>query len=367
MNISIKWLSDYLPAPAGPPLDAAVAADALMRGGLPVEKIMAVGEKGGDDTVLDVEVTSNRSDCLSHVGVARELAALLGREFRDGTIEMKEAGEAVTDVTSVRIDTSAEKLCPHYTARVIRNVKVAPSPAWLTKRLEAIGVRAINNVVDVTNYAMFELGQPLHAFDFDTLAGGRIIVRAARPGETITSIDGHERKLTAGMLVIADAEKPIALAGVIGGLATEVSEKTTTVLLESARFDPLCVRRTARSLAMKSDSSYRFERGIDPTLPDRASRRAAQLLCEIAGGEIVPGVAEAGRAAFVPKQITLRPQRLTRLLGVEIPTDEAVDALRRLGLAPRQSAEGISVTVPSWRLDLNLETDLIEEVARVVG
>jgi len=360
MNTSLQWLSDFLP---GAKLDAQAAGDALTNGGLPVEHFE---QRADGDVMLDVEVTSNRSDCLSHVGVARELGALLNLRCHETEPVAAESSTPATSATSVRID--APNLCPHYTARVIRNVRIGPSPAWMVKRLEAIGLRAINNVVDVTNYVMFELGQPLHAFDFQRLAGGRIVVREARAGEAITSIDGHERKLTPGMLVIADAEKPVALAGVMGGLHTEVSNQTANVLLESARFDPLSVRRTARALAMKSDSSYRFERGIDPTLARRASLRAAQLILETAGGELLSGVAEAGSEKAQPKRVTLRLERMRRLLGTDISADDAVDALRRLHFAP-QSQDGtqIAVTVPSWRQDVSMETDLIEEVARVVG
>jgi phenylalanyl-tRNA synthetase beta chain len=358
MNISLDWLAEYLPGPT----DAQAAGDALTHGGLPVEHI----EIKGNDTVLDVEVTSNRSDCLSHVGVARELAALLDREFRDVKTDLKESATTTESVTSVQIDTP--DLCPHYTARIIRNVKIGPSPDWMVRRLEAIGLRSINNVVDVTNYVMFEMGQPLHAFDFEALAGRRIIVRQAKSGETIASIDGHERKLTPGMLVIADAEKPVALAGVMGGLKSEVSDRTTSVLLESARFDQLSVRRTARALAMKSDSSYRFERGIDPLLPERASRRAAALIAQLASGEVLAGVVEAGSANASPKKITLRLERMKRLLGTDISADEATAALKRLQMSPQVKDGGaIEVTVPSWRLDVNIEVDLIEEVARVVG
>ncbi len=359
MKTSVHWLSDFLP---GSSIDPQTVADALMNGGLPVESI----ESHGSDRVLDVEVTSNRADCLSHVGVAREIAALTKRTFVEPKIELTESAEQTQSATSVRID--APHLCPHYTARIIRNVKIGPSPAWMVKRLEAIGLRAINNVVDVTNYVMFELGQPLHAFDFDKLAGRKIIVREAKPGETLISIDGHERKLSPGMLVIADENKPVALAGVMGGRDSEVSAATTTVLLESARFDPLSVRRTARALAMKSDSSYRFERGIDPTLPERASKRAAQLLAQIANGMPLAGVADAGAPNYKPRTITLRPQRLNRLLGIEIPTEEMLDALTRLNLKPAKNADGtITTTAPSWRADLNIEVDLIEEVARVIG
>lgn len=357
MNISLNWLKDFVPAP----LDAQPIADALMNGGLPTENISSVG----DDTVLDVEVTSNRGDCLSHLGIGREVCALLGKNLIEKHATPTEVGTPAETVTSVRID--APKLCPHYTARIVRNVKIGPSPDWMIKRLEAIGLRSINNVVDVTNYVMFELGQPLHAFDFDRLAGGKIIVREAKAGEKIVSIDGHERALTPGMLVIADAEKPVALAGVMGGAHSEVSNSTVNVLLESARFDPLSVRRTAQALAMKSDSSYRFERGIDPTLPERASRRAAELILQTAGGELLKGVASAGDGSYKAKEITLRLAQLKRILGIDLPFDQVFNALDRLQLSPRQQGDVIVIQAPSWRLDLKIEADIIEEVARAIG
>src|SRR5438477_3138095 len=212
MKTSLHWLSDFLPGPA---LDANILAEALTNAGFPVESI----ESHADDTVIDIEITSNRGDCLSHLGIARELSAILNRPLKYTPPTATESQTPASSLTSVKIE--AANLCPLYTARILRNVKIAPSPPWMIKCLEAIGLRAINNVVDVTNYVMFELGQPLHAFDFDKLMGRRIIVREAKPGEKITSIDGHERALTPGMLVIADAEKPVALAGVMGGLETE--------------------------------------------------------------------------------------------------------------------------------------------------
>src|SRR5262245_41054453 len=240
MKISLEWLTDFLPGA----LDGVTAAGALTNGGLPVEVI----EKHGDDTVIDVEVTSNRGDCLSHVGVARELGALLNRQFKEQKHTTAEINTPAGSVTSVAID--APLLCPHYTARVIRNVKIKSSPPWMQRRLEAVGLRPINNIVDVTNYVMFEMGQPLHAFDFDRLNGKRIIVRTAKQGETMVSIDGHERKLMPDMLVIADAQRAVALAGVMGGRDSEVGDGTTNILLESARFDALAVRTTARRLAV---------------------------------------------------------------------------------------------------------------------
>ena len=357
MKISLEWLRDFLPAV----LDAQAAAEALTHGGLPVESI----ERVGGDAVIDVEVTSNRGDCLSHAGVARELGALLKREVKAVDPTPAETGTPASSLTKVRIE--AKDLCPHYTARVIRGLKIRPSPAWMHRRLEAVGLRPINNVVDVTNYVMFELGQPLHAFDFDKLGGREIVVRRAKPGEKLVSLDGHERRLDPQMLVIADARDAVALAGVMGGRDSEVSDSTTNVLLESARFDPLSVRRTARGLAMKSDSSYRFERGIDPALTERASRRAAQLILETAGGELLSGVVEDGAGAGPPKKLSLRLARLNQLLGIDVPPRAAVDALVALGLAPALRGGSIDVTVPTWRLDINIEADLIEEVARVIG
>ena len=357
MKISLEWLSEFLPGA----LEAQRAADALTNGGLPVESI----EPHGNHTIIDVEVTSNRGDCLSHLGIARELSALLAREVRSVEPQAKEASESASKATSVSIE--APDLCPHYTARVLRNLTIKPSPAWLARRLEAIGLRPINNVVDVTNYVMFELGQPLHAFDFDKLDQRRIIVRRARTGEKLTSIDGRERDLTPDMLVIADASRPVALAGVMGGIDSEVAPNTRNVLLESARFDPLSVRKTARHLAMKSDSSYRFERGIDPLLPERASLRAAQLILETAGGELLSGIAAAGQSGFAPKKLSLRLQRLQKLLGVPFSAEQVLDALHRDHLAPTLVGDRIDVTVPSYRLDLSIEADLIEEAARLIG
>jgi phenylalanyl-tRNA synthetase beta chain len=361
MKISLEWLSDFLPNSSGAPLAPEIAGDALTNGGLPVEVIEAHGE----DRVIDVEVTSNRADCLSHRGVGRELAALLNRPFADKPPMATESSIPTSSVANVRIEAAA--LCPHYTARVIRGVKIGPSPAWLIRRLEAVGQRAVNNVVDVTNYVMFELGQPLHAFDFDHLAGGQIIVRTAGAGESIVSIDGHDRKLTTEMLVIADAHRPVALAGVMGGRDSEVGDGTVNLLLESARFDPLSIRKTARQLSLKSESSYRFERGIDPLLPVCASLRAAQLILQVAGGELLGGLVEAGANGYVPKNLVLRQSKLRAVLGVDLNEADVTAALSRLGFEPKKVAEGWRVVVPSHRLDLNLEIDLVEEVARLVG
>jgi len=359
MRISLEWMAEYLEGP----LDARAAAEALTHGGLNVELIETLPETG--DTVIDVEVTSNRGDCLSYMGIARELSALLKRPLKSVVADAPQAAEQATAVTSVTID--APDLCPYYTARIVRNVRVGPTPDWMVRRLAAMGQRSVNNVADITNYVMFETGQPLHAFDFDAIRGRRIIVRKARAGEKMYSIDGHERILEPHMLVIADAERPVALAGVMGGLESEVSGKTTKVLIESARFDPLCVRRTARGLGMKSESSYRFERAIDPAMVDFASRRCAQLMLQIAGGELLSGMASAGRVNTAGRALSLRLSKLRRVLGIDLSAETVVDALGRLHLSPALRDGAVHVTVPSYRADLNLEEDLAEEVARLIG
>ncbi len=361
MKISLEWLNtDFFPSRA---LDANTIAEALTNAGFPVESV----KPHGTDSVIDVEVTSNRGDCLSHAGVARELAAILNLPASNSPLPRPaESNDPASAIVRVRIDASPE-LCPHYTARPIRGVKIAPSPPAIARRLEAVGIRPINNVVDVTNYVMFELGQPLHAFDFAKMAGGQIIVRNAARGETILSIDGRKRELVPSMLVIADAQRPVALAGVMGGLESEVTESTVDVLLESARFDALSVRRTARALAMQSDSSYRFERGIDPSLPARASLRAAQLILETAGGQLAKGIVEAGTDRRENRKIVLRLAQLRRILGIDLPADEVVAAFKRLSFSPISNNGNIEVTVPGHRLDITEEIDLVEEAARLLG
>jgi phenylalanyl-tRNA synthetase beta chain len=357
MRISTEWLGDFL-QPVPP---AADAGETLTLGGFPVEEFFTVN---GVDAI-EVEVTSNRPDLLSHVGVARELAALGKGTFSVQDATPAETAEQAAGVVEVEIDD--ETLCPHYTARILRGVTIGPSPDWLVRRLEQVGLRPINNVVDVTNYVLYELGQPLHAFDLGTIRGDRIVVRTARDGETLTTLDGFDRKLTGDTLCICDAERPVALAGVMGGLETEVTGGTTDLLLESARFDPLSIRRTSRRLKLMSDSSHRFERGIDPTLPDRASRRAAELILQIAGGALAGGVAEAGSPGTTGDKLSMRWSRADRLVGMPLPREEVLAGFDRLGFSPADEGEHVSVTVPSHRLDLKIEADLIEEAVRVVG
>lgn len=359
MKTSLQWLRTYLPeAP-----DAQACGDKLTLAGLPTETF----ETYESDDVFDVEVTSNRSDCLSHVGLARELGALLGLTVNEPPTAPPPGAVKPGKLVPVRIDDAAG--CPLYTARVIRGVKVGPSPAWMQRHLLSVGLRPINNVVDVTNFVLLEMGQPLHAFDLGKLAGPEIVVRRARENEELVSLDGHTRKLEPWMLVIADRDKPAALAGIMGGKESEVADATTDILLESAIFEPLTIRKTSRKLGLRSDSSYRFERGIDPTLPRRASLRAARLILELAGGTLVEGESAAGRPEPAPRRLTLRFEKLKRVLGYDITPEAAVDALARLRMTPTlDSAAGlVRVVVPPDRLDVNIEVDLVEEVARVTG
>ena len=317
---------------------------------------------GLDDAVLELEITPNRPDCLSMIGVAREIGAETGSPIKLPSINVREGTADVRDLTSVIID--APELCPRYAARVIRGVRIAPSPKWLKRKLESIGVGTINNVVDITNFALMEYGHPLHAFDYHKLAENRIVVRRAVSDETLTTIDGTERKLASDMLVIADAEKPVALAGVMGGLDSEISDQTVDVLLESAYFHPPSVRKTSKALGMHTEASHRFERGADPEGVIPAINRAAQLIAELAGGEVAAGIIDVYPGKREPAQVKLRPERVNFVLGTQISSDEMVDILTRLGFDVTPAYE---VTVPTFRPDVSREIDLIEEIARVHG
>ncbi len=359
MNISLNWLTDYVDVT----LPAAELGELFTRIGLNCEGITHTDS----DIVFDLEVTSNRPDCLGHIGVARELAAATGKTLRRPEVlgkEVSAAGQPAADFTAV--DVQAPDLCPRYTARVIRNVKVAPSPQWLVDHLQAVGLRSVNNVVDITNFVLMEYSQPLHAFDYDKLDENRIVVRRASKGEKLLSIDETTCELTEDMLVIADANKPIAIAGVMGGLDTEVGQATTTVLIESAQFDPLNTRHTSRALGLMSDSNFRFERGVDPLAIDEASLRACQLICELAGGELADGLVDVWAEPFESPVVTLRPERTDKLLGITTPPERQVEILAALGLGPKLQDGKIVCTIPPFRADLTREVDLIEEVARLV-
>ena len=317
---------------------------------------------GLDNAVLELEITPNRPDCLSMIGIAREIGAETGNTVKLPSVCVQEGAANVRDHTSVTID--APELCPRYAARVIRGVRIAPSPEWLQRKLESIGVGAINNVVDITNFVLMECGHPLHAFDYHKLAENRIVVRRAATDETLTTIDGTERKLTSDMLVIADAEKPVALAGVMGGFDSEISDQTVDVLLESAYFHPSSIRKTSKALGMHSEASHRFERGADPEGVIPAINRAAQLIAEIAGGEIAAGIIDVYPGKREPVQMKLRPERANFVLGTQISSDEMVEILTCLGFEVSPTFE---ITVPTFRPDVSREIDLIEEIARVHG
>ncbi len=371
MKISLNWLNDYLEPPVTPD-----AVDELLTGhGFPIEDTVEIadggrGASGGGDVRLDVEVTSNRGDCLSHVGVAREVAAATGATLKRPPAELPDAvGGAVESVTSVEL-AAADEDCPLYTARVITGVKVGPSPDWLVAKLEAVGLRTVNNIVDVTNFVLLELGQPLHAFDLSKLAGRKIIVRNAAKGEKFNAIDGTKHELRDDMLVIADGERPQAVAGVMGGADSEVDDDTTDILLESAIFAPLSVRKTSRALKLASDSSFRFERGVDPVGVGTASRRAAALIVELAGGTLADGVIRVGLFAETENESTtlsLRAGRCRQLLGLELSAQQQADYLNRIGLDAVADGETVTATIPTFRLDLTREVDLIEEIARLHG
>ncbi|MBT3202042.1 MAG: phenylalanine--tRNA ligase subunit beta, partial [Phycisphaerales bacterium] len=276
-----------------------------------------------------------------------------------------ETSGVASELTSVEVQDP--DLCSRYNARIIRGVKVGPSPEWLVERLEAIGMRSVNNIVDATNYILMEYSQPLHAFDYDKLDENRIVVRRAKGGERLVSIDETTCELDDSMLVIADAKKPVAIAGVMGGLDTEVSDQTVNILLEAARFDPLNIRRTSRKLALMSESNFRFERGIDPVALDEASMRACQLIIELAGGQLAEGSVDVWDKRYQAPVVTLRPSRCSSLLGFDIPAEEQTSILDRLGLAAVLDDDAITCTIPPYRADLTREADLIEEVARIVG
>jgi len=322
---------------------------------------------GVADTVLEVEVTPNRGDWLSILGVAREVAAITGTRLRHPRLRPREAGGLA--VQEVRVRVEAADLCPRYCARVVRGVRIGPSPLWLRLRLWRAGMRSINAVVDATNYVMLERGQPLHAFDLERLAERRIVVRRAAAGERLLTLDGVERALEPSDLVIVDGRGPVALAGVMGGAGSEVRPDTHLLLLESAFFAPASVRRTSRRLALPSQAAYRFERRVDPAMVPEACDAVAALIARLAGGRVAPGIVEdaPGLARLAPPTVRLRPRRVTSVLGLALPRGEITRRLRALGAECRTEGDALLVTLPSYRGDIHLEEDLIEEVARLGG
>jgi len=320
---------------------------------------------GLDDSILEIEITPNRPDALSVVGVAREVAALTGAPFRFPQVAVKEGEVEAGSLASVEI--LDPDLCPRYAARVITGLTVKPSPPWLAQRLRAVGLRPINNLVDVTNYVLWEMGQPLHAFDYDTIAQHKIVVRRSRPGERLTTLDGQDRALQPDMLMICDAERPVGIGGVMGGASTEVTQQTTTVFLESAYFNPASIRRTSRALGLHTDAAYRFERGADIEGLREALDRAAQLMADLGGGTVARGVIDVYPGPKPRPRISLRRARIERLIGACPSQDEVVRILQALGFAVDDSGLALQVVVPSFRRDIVQEDDLVEEVIRVWG
>jgi phenylalanyl-tRNA synthetase beta chain len=358
MLISYHWLRELTNTSLRPH----ELRERLTKAGLAIDAV----ETHADDSVLDVEVPSNRPDCLSHVGIAREVAVIERKELQMPQVRSVKTDGRSADLTSVEI--KDPELCPRYAACLVRGVKIGPSPEWLAKRLEAIGQRPINNVADVTNYVLHELGQPLHAFDFHKLSGKRIVVRRADRGERLRTLDGVDRELTDEMLVIADAEKPVALAGIMGGEDSEISASTTDVLIESAYFDPNSVRRTARRLGMDTEASRRFERGADRENVLRAQERCVELICALAGGVATGDAIDVYPQPYVPRVVEFRPERVKELTSLTVAHDEVVRILTGLGFTSDFfPLEKFTAEVPSWRIDVEQEEDLVEEVARHSG
>ncbi len=338
-------------------LDDALAAGARLADVLPLT-----------ETVLELEITSNRPDCLGVWGLAREVHAATGADLRPlDESDPPALGPGLVD-DHVALDVADPDLCTRYMARVFTQVVVGPSPGWLRRRVEAAGMRSINNVVDITNYVMLLTGQPLHAFDLDRIAGPRIVVRRAREGEVITTLDGQERRLTPAMLAVCDAERPAVIAGIFGAESAEVSPETTRVLLEAATFDGPTVLHTALALGLRTESSARFEKGLSPDLPPRALAIASRLLVEVAGAEMVPGTLDASVPVPDREPVRMRHSRVERILGVPVPPEEAARTLERLGCEVRSDADELTAVIPFERAsDLTREIDLIEEVGRIHG
>ncbi len=357
MNISYNWLKDLVEIDLSPQK----LAVKLTGAGLAVEGI----HPQNDDFIFDIDLTSNRSDCLSHLGVSREVQALTGNSLNAKAQRSEDAKEDNQNL--VKIEDS--DLCQRFTARIIRNVQIAPSPEWLKKRLESMGERSINNVADITNYVMLELGQPMHAFDFNKLAENRIIVRRARVGETIKTLDEATRKLDETMLLICDAEKAVAVGGIMGGFESSITAETTDVLLEVAYFKRSNIRATSRKLNLATEASYRFERGVDIENLINASNRATDLICKLAGGT-AGEFADVYPQKFIPNEIVSNDIHFAveRLTGLNVETEEILRILSALGIDSRLKTQDSRLfTAPSWRHDIAIEEDLVEEVARIVG
>lgn len=359
MKISLSWLQQYISIELTPGQIAKILTNA----GLEVD---AIEQTALGDIVFEISLTPNLGHCQSVIGVARELSAAIGKPVLLPKININATNQPIEK--SVTLEILNKEACPRYVCRLIKGVKVAPSPDWLKARLEACGVRSVNNVVDVTNYVLLEMGHPLHSFDFHHIEGKGIIVRNARPGEQFTTLDNKERFLEEGDLLICDKVKPIALAGIMGGSNSEVSDATQEVLIESAYFQPTVIRKTSKRLGLFTDASKRFERGTDPNVLIRAVDRAAMLIQEIAGGEINSGILEVTAKKFLEKNIKCRLSRINGLLGTHLSVNEVENIFRRLEFTCHWNGQDeFSVTVPTYRNDLHEEIDLVEEVARIYG
>ena len=357
MKIPLSWLEEFVRLPQG--VDPDRLAEDLSSIGLAVD---GVGHDG-KDVILELDITTNRVDCMNVYGVAREVSVLYDVPLQPLALEITETGAPASEAFDVAIE--AGDLCPRFCARVL-DVKMGPSPAWVRDRLEQVGVRPISNVVDLTNYVMMEMGQPTHAFDLGKVAGARLVVRYAKEGEALKTLDGVDRKLTPRTGVVGGAEGPLALAGIMGGASSEVSDATRVVALEAAYWDPLIVRRAAKALAMHTEASHRFERGADPEGPVIATARLAHLLQKIGAGTVRPGLIDRVAAARPPRKTVLRLARLDQLLGIEVPPASTKRILNGLGFGVNGEKE-LTVTVPTWRSDVAREVDLVEEVARHHG
>jgi phenylalanyl-tRNA synthetase beta chain len=358
MRFSHDWLAQYVSLEETP----ARIGERLTLAGIPLDGVV----ESAAGATYEFDILANRPDCMNHLGLAREYAALVGRPLRPPATALPGGGPPTGGHAAIRIEDP--ELCPRYSARCILGVRVGPSPDWLRRRLESIGQRSINNVVDATNFVLWELGHPLHPFDLGRLAGRTIVVRRARAGESLTTLDGAARRLTPDMLIIADGREPVALAGIMGGAASEIGDATRDVLLESAWFDPIVTRRTSRVLGLKTDASHRFERGADPEATVIALDRAAAIIAEVAGGTVTDPALDLRPRAFPPRTIPFRPARAAALLGGPLPPAAIRETLERLSFAVGAAEpERWEVRVPSFRQDVQREVDLIEEVARHRG
>lgn len=340
--------------------DGILILDADTRTGLPLGEAL-----GLDDRILVLDLTPNRADCLGLLGIAYEVAALTGAAVKHPPAAPPEREELTSE--ALRVEVQAPSLCSRYTARLIEDIAVGSSPLWMQLCLLKAGLRPISNIVDITNYVMWEYGQPLHAFDFHLIRGGRIIVRRGQPGESLVTLDGVERSLNEEVVVIADTSGPVALGGVMGGESTEINPSTRTVLLEAALFNPVSIRRMARRYGIPSEASQRFERGVNPEWVAEASGRAALLMAELAGGKVLRGLIDSYPAPAEPRRVTVRPHRINEILGMKIPAEEVSHILRRLAFTVKPAGRSLEVTVPLRRGDIFLEEDVVEEVARLYG